>query len=202
MKVGPKYKIARRLGAGIFEKTQTQKFALSAGRRTKPVPGVNPKSSFGIGQLEKQRARYSYLLTESQLAKYVRFVIGKKSRNQAEDLFVQLETRLDNIVLRAGFAPSRPMARQMVSHGHFTINGKRVSIPSMQLKKGDVVIVREGSKNKPLFAELEKRVKEASVPAWIKSDVKAMSITVDGVPVLKLGEQPYDLMKVLEFYKR
>jgi small subunit ribosomal protein S4 len=203
MKVGPKYKIARRLGPSVFEKTQSQKFAISAGNRAKPAPGSNPKTSYGLGMLEKQRVRYGYLLSAKQLTNYVRAVIAKKSRTQAEDLFAALESRLDNVVLRAGFAPTRSAAKQMASHGHMTVNGRRVTVPSYKLKKGDVVAVREGSKTRAIFNDFEKKLKEAPVPpAWLKVDAKAMLIKVDGEPVLKAGETPFDLTKVLEFYKR
>ena len=202
MKIGPKYKIARRLGAGIFEKTQTQKFAVAAGKRVRPVPGANPKSSYAIGQLEKQRARYAYQISAKQLTNYVRGVIASKSAKQVEDLYAKLESRLDSVVTRAGLAKSRSMARQMVSHGHFTVNGVRTTVPSYHITKGAVIAVREGSKSSSMFAELEKRIKEAQIPGWITVDVKSHSAKVTGAPSYKSEGQPFDLAKVLEFYKR
>lgn len=202
MKVGPKYKIARRLGPGVFEKTQSQKFAISAGNRVKPVPGANPKSSYALGQMEKQRVRYTYQVSAKQLANYVNRVIASKSTKQVDDLFIALESRLDSVVLRAGLAKSRSMARQMVSHGHFTVNGTRTTVPSYHVKKGDLIAIREGSKASALFTDVDKRIKEAQIPSWITVDGKAFTAKLSGTPQYKNDIAPFDLSKVLEFYKR
>jgi small subunit ribosomal protein S4 len=202
MKVGPKYKIARRLGPGVFEKTQSQKFAISAGKRVRPVPGANPKSSYALGQMEKQRVRYTYQMSAKQLANSVRKVIASKSTKQIDDLFIALESRLDSVVLRAGFAKSRSMARQLCSHGHFKVNGVRTTVPSFHVRKGDVVTIREGSASSAVFADLDKRIKDAQIPAWVTVDAKAHSAKLSGVPAYKQDSAPFDLSKVLEFYKR
>lgn len=202
MIIGPKYKIARRLGAGIFEKTQTQKFALSEGRRKgKKDKRGGPKTDFGVQLLEKQKARYSYLLTEKQFSKYVKLSLAKKGDNR-ELLFTMLETRLDNVVLRGGFAPTRQAARQLVSHGHMTVNGRRVTIPSYQVKVGDKVGIREGSLKKPLFQTLDERLKNYHTPSWLKNDTEKKSIEVQGAPKLKTEELLFDISQVLEFYSR
>jgi small subunit ribosomal protein S4 len=202
MKVGPKYKLARRLGAGIFEKTQTQKFAVSASKRVRPVPGANPKSSYAIGQMEKQRTRYTYQISAKQLTNYVRDVIASKSSKQVDDLFAKLESRLDSVAARSGLAKTRSMARQMVSHGHFLVNGVRTTVPSYHIKKGDVITVREGSKSSSMFTELDKRIKDAQIPGWITTDAKTQTAKVTGSPSYKPDANPFDLSKVLEFYKR
>jgi small subunit ribosomal protein S4 len=100
-----------------------------------------PKSDFGVQMLEKQKARYTYLLSEKQFSKYVKSAIEKQGDNR-EILFKTLESRLDNIVLRAGFAPTRLAARQLVSHGHLMVNDRRVTIPSYSVRVGDKISIR------------------------------------------------------------
>ena len=146
----PKYKIARRLGHGIFEKTQTQKFALREGRRKESRERPRPKSDFGLQMLEKQKARYSYGIGERQFAKYVAEALAKKTTKTDELLFERLETRLDNVAYRLHLAPTRQAARQMVSHGHFKLNGRRVNIPSILVRPGDKIeLVEKFSKSPP-----------------------------------------------------
>jgi small subunit ribosomal protein S4 len=205
MIIGPKYKIARRLGPGVFEKTQGQKFALSEARRGK---GKNdnkkrggPKSDYGIQMLEKQKARFTYLLTEKQFSKYVKTSIEKKGDNR-EILYKTLESRLDNVVLKAGFAPTRLAARQLVSHGHIMVNGKRVTIPSYQVRIGEKISIRPGSTKKPVFATLTERLQKAMPPAWLKVDAEKQTIDVQGAPKLVITELVFDIGQVLEFYSR
>jgi small subunit ribosomal protein S4 len=201
MKIGPKYKIARRLGAPVFAKTQTQKYALSQERKMKNKRMSRPKTDFAAQQLEKQKARYTYGMTEKQFAKYVREAVASKA-DTVNTLFSTLESRLDNIVYRLGLANSRRFARQVVSHGHITINGRKVTVPSYQVKKGDVIAVREGSKNTKLFADLEEKMKTFTAPAWVSFDIKKMQGSVGGTPVYAIGENMFDLNAVIEFYSR
>ncbi len=200
MIIGPKYKIARRLGPGVFEKTQTQKFALSQARKGKG-DSRGPKTDFGIQMLEKQKARFSYALTERQFSKYVKQALEKKGTNR-DLLYHMLETRLDNVVLRAGFAATRLAARQMVSHGHLMVNGRRVTIPSYQVKVGDKISIREGSTKKTLFLNIEERIKGAQAPSWLANDLEKKVITVQGAPKLNQTQLIFDIGQVLEFYSR
>jgi small subunit ribosomal protein S4 len=201
MKIGPKYKTARRLGNAVFEKTQTPKYALNEQKKNKGRFS-RPKTVYGKQLIEKQKVRFTYLLTEKQFSKYVREVIATKAKNQAELLYQKLESRLDNVVLRGGFLKTRPLAKQASSHGHFTVNGKRVNVPSVSLKKGDKVVIREGSRTKGLFADIENTVKENTTPSWLKINLKDFSIEVTGEPVYNKTELHFDLQQVLEFYKR
>jgi small subunit ribosomal protein S4 len=202
MKLGPKYKIARRLGGSVFEKTQGPKFALNEQKRSRNRRMSRPRSTFGKQLIEKQKVRFTYLLTEKQFAKYIKAAIASKSASQSEFLYQQLELRVDNIALRAGFLKTRPLAKQAVSHGHFTLNGKRIDIPSIQLKKGDKLVIREASRTKGLFADLENTIKEAPQCAWLKVNIKDFSIEVTGEPTYNKTESHFDLQQVLEFYKR
>jgi small subunit ribosomal protein S4 len=205
MKIGPKYKIARRLGAAVFEKTQTAKFSLNEQKKSKNKTG-RPKrgggSVFGLLLLEKQKVRYTYGIMEKQLKNYVQKVIGKTKSNQSDYLYRLLESRLDNAVLRAGFLKTRPQARQAVSHGHFTVNGTRVNIPSYTLKKGDVVAIREGSKGKKMFEEVNKNLTEATTPAWLKVNGKDLSVEIMGEAIYNASELHFDLDSVMGYYKR
>jgi len=200
MKIGPRYKIARRLGAPIFEKTQTQKFQVRSQRNTKTTR-PRPKSDFALGLMEKQKARYTYGLTEKQFARYVAEATAKEG-NSGELLMQRLESRLDNVVLRAGFASTRQAARQMVSHNHITVNGVITNIPSMAVKVGDIVSIREGSKSKGLFSALPERLKTVRVPAWMKVDSELKKITIDGTPFAQQSELMFNVGTILEFYSR
>lgn len=201
MIIGPKYKIARRLGAPVFEKTQTQKYAIRAGKRALTQGRARAKSDYGLGMLEKQKARFSYGITSKQFTKYVKQAIEKKG-NSGELLVRTLESRLDNVALRAGFAPTRQAARQMTSHGHLTVNGGIVTIPSYQVKVGDVIGIREGSKKKALFATLDEKLKVAKIPAWLKLNFDKKEVTVEGIPNAPQSELLFNVGTVLEFFSR
>jgi small subunit ribosomal protein S4 len=205
MKIGPKYKIARRLGAAVFEKTQTAKFSLNEQKKSKNK-NMRPKrgggSVFGQQLLEKQKVRYTYGIMEKQLKNYVKKVIDKTKSNQSDYLYRLLESRVDNVVLKAGFLKTRLQARQAVSHGHFTVNGTRINVPSYSLKKGDVVAIREGSKAKKMFEEVNKSLTEANTPAWLKVNGKDLSVEVVGEAVYNPAELHFDLNSVMEYYKR
>ncbi len=206
MKIGPKYKIARRLGAPIFEKTQSQKFVLSqakkaGGRNSRKHPGSI--TDFNKQLREKQKARYSYLLTERQFSMYVKNSLNQKVGDKAETLFATLESRLDNIVWRVGLAPTKNAARQMVSHGHIMVNGRKTTIPSRQIKVGEKITVRKESIGKGIFANTEKTANESLIPNWLKSDGNSREFELISRPDLKrAGDLLFDLNAVLEFYSR
>ena len=201
MKIGPKFKIAKRLGAPIFEKTQTAKFAASASKFGDKKKHARPgsMSDFKRQLIEKQKMRFSYGITEKQLRGYVDEAV-EKSTKPVPYLMAKLESRLDNVAYRLGLAKTRRMARQMASHGHFKVNGKRFTIPSHQVKTGDVISVRDGSRGSVIFAEMEE--KSAGVPAWLKFDVKKLEGTVASAPTYEPTETLFDPEQVLEFYSR
>ncbi len=202
MQIGPRYKKARYLGAPVFRKTQTQKYAMRSQATTKTKKGRRGgKSEYGRQMMEKQKARYSYGVASGQFSKYVKQALQTTGDN-AKNLLRILEGRLDNVVLRAGFAPSHSAARQMVAHGHITVNGKRVTVPSFEVSVGDKLAIREGSKKKALFAKLDDTQKEAKVPGWIKVDMENRTISIDGEPATESSELLFDVGSVLEFYTR
>ncbi|GMQ94969.1 MAG: 30S ribosomal protein S4 [Patescibacteria group bacterium] len=205
MITGPKYKICRRLGSGVFEKCQTPKFALAEdrhhrnkrrGRRRKNL------SDFALQLLEKQKMRYTYGVTEKQFSNYVKEALAKRGVNATERLHEHLETRLDNVVFLLGFAKTRPAARQMISHGHIAINGKRLNIPSYKVGVGNVLSIIERSKNKPLFNGLPLRLKKHKVPSWIKLDAENIEGVMLDKPKPDKDRAAFDLISIIEFYSR
>jgi len=151
---------------------------------------------------EKQKARYSYLLPERQFARYVKDAMDDIANQPAQKLYERLEMRLDNVVYRLGLAPTKTAARQMVSHGHVTVNGKRMTIPSHYVKVGDTIAVREGSKNTQLFDNLAQRLENYQQPAWLTFDIKKLSGSVDGRPQVSDADLLFDIKSILEFYSR
>ena len=196
----PKFKICRRLGAGVYDKCQTPKFASSA---TKTMPsGKRPKAptEYGAQLIEKQKIRFSYGISERQLSNYVKKASSVKGAGTAEKLYESLENRLDNAVYRMGLGASRRATRQMVSHGHFIVNNHRVTIPSYELKLGDIIKIREGSKTKKIFDNLAGRLKDYNGPKWIAFDLNNLEGRILEKP--KNTESFLDLNAVLEFYSR
>jgi small subunit ribosomal protein S4 len=204
MKIGPKFKIAKRLGAPIFEKTQGPKFELSvartSNRRTNKRPGQ--ASDYKRQLIEKQKMRFSYGITEKQLRRYVDEAIAKEGHQPVALLIDRLETRLDNVVYRLGLAKTRRFARQMVSHGHVIVNGKKLNVPSHKVRVGDVITVREGSRQSVMFTALAETHDVVSVPAWLSFDAKKLEGTVKGAPQYNPTETLFDPEQVMEFYSR
>ncbi|MEK7138527.1 MAG: 30S ribosomal protein S4 [Patescibacteria group bacterium] len=212
MIIGPKFKIARRLGSRVFPKTQTTKFSLSDSSSFKKPGGRRPKalSEYGQQLLEKQKARYTYLLKEGQFSNYVKKVRGlhKPGVNPNALLYQNLESRLDNIVFRFGLALSRAAARQMVSHGHILVNGRRLNIPSHQLQVGDVVAIRPQSMSlgvarlagTPVGEEKPERGRQ--VPSWLAYDELKKEGKVLGQPLWGETESDINFGAILEFYSR
>ncbi len=199
MRIGPRYKIARRLGPDIFPKTQSPKYTLRVGKVM--VKGYG-RSEFGMQLKEKQRARFSYGLSERQFSRYVKNAIQKKGKRDDEALYTELETRLDNVIYRFGIAPSRQAARQYVSHGHFTVDDVRVTIPSYRVHVGSVIRLRKASEAKPLFVNLRDSIRDHQSPAWLRFDVQKVEGTVVGMPKLTRTELPFNIGAILEFYRR
>lgn len=197
----PKFKICRRLGPGVYDKCQTPKFSSSSGKFAGPG-ARRPKapSEYGAALIEKQKVRFSYGITERQLSNYVKKASLIKGAGTAEKFYEELESRLDNAIYRLGFGNSRRAARQMVSHGHFIVNNHRVTIPSYELKLGDVIKIREGSKSKKIFDNLAGRLKDYNGPKWVAFDLNNLEGRILEKP--KNTESFLDLNAVLEFYSR
>jgi small subunit ribosomal protein S4 len=202
MKTVQKYKICRRLGPGVFEKCQTAKFAVSEARHAKNKKNKRPKplSDYGLQFVEKQKVRFMYGISEKQFQNYINESVAHKGTPATEYLFELLETRLDNVVYRLGLAHTRRLSRQMVSHGHITVNGKKTTVASQKVHVGDIIAVRAGSSKSVLFADMAKKLKEYTLPNWLTFNVDTLSGVVQGKP--KNVEGYLDLNTVLEFYSR
>lgn len=203
MKTGPRYKLAKRLGATVFEKAQTQKFAISAERSAKNKRrGRGRQSEYGKQMLEKQRVRVTYGLPERQFRNYVRKALAAHSAQPSDRLHELLELRLDNVVWRLGLASTRRGARQMVAHGHIMVNGKKMRIPSCALSIGDQISVREGSREHGVLAGFADRFADRTVPSWLMWDAKSMAGSVVERPTTASADVAGDLISVLSFYTR
>lgn len=198
MKLGPRFKLAKRLGAPIFEKTQTQKFALSEARSKNSKKGKRPSqlSDYGKQFKEKQKVRFAYGITEKQLQKYIHQTINEKDSPAA--LFAALEMRADNAIYRLGLAKTRRMARQMVAHGHITINGRRITTPSQALRVNDIIGVRQGSRDGVLFQNAD----WTHPASWLTVDTDKKEAKITTEPVFKSTESMFDLAMIFEFYTR
>lgn len=194
--------MCRRIGSPIFEKCQTQKFAASEAKKARASSNKRPKqlSDYGQQLLEKQKVRFSYGISEKQLSNYVKVATAAKGKAVTETLYSLLESRLDNVVYRLGFASTRRFARQLVSHGHFTVNGTKVTVPSYQLRPGDKVAVREGSRSSVVFADFSKKVQNHTWPQWLQLAPEQLDGAVKERP--KFDDPFLKLDTVLEFYSR
>jgi small subunit ribosomal protein S4 len=198
--VRSKYKIAKRLGAGVFEQTQTQKFALAEARSKKKERRGRGGSDYGRQLLEKQRIRYTYGLSEKQLSNYAELAFSKK--DPSTELHRSLEMRADSVLYRAGFSSSRRAARQAISHGHMKVNGTRITSPSYRLKKGDKLEVRDGVKTSPLYAGLAEQENKRTPAQWLSADANLLAIEVAGEPQYNQMEAGLDYPTLFEFYSR
>lgn len=204
MKIGPKFKIAKRLGAPIFEKTQTAKFELSVARSANQRRGgrrPGQASDYKRQLIEKQKMRFTYGITEKQLRRYLDEAV-EKSNQPVALLMERLETRLDNVIYRMGLAKTRRLARQIASHGHICVNGKKMTVPSHRVKVGDVLSIREGSRQTGLFINLAETHEAVAVPSWVTYDVKKMQGEMKAVPVFNPTEALFDADQVMEYYSR
>lgn len=202
MLLGPKYKICKRLGASVFEKCQTQKFQLAEARAPRKTKGRRGGSDFGAQLLEKQKARFTYGLSESQFSRYVHEAMEKKGKDSIVGLLTRLESRLDNVIYRAGFVKTRRAARQMVSHGHVLVNGRRVNVPSFKVEKGMTVSIRPESRNSALYANRTDVMAETKAPEWMKFEDQGFAIKVEADPSVGEGEAPFSAPVIIQFYSR
>ena len=195
---GPKVKASRKLGVALNDK---------AGRymeRKNYGPGMHGnkrrrrQSNYGRQLLEKQRLRFQYNVSEKQLVNYFKNAAQAKGVT-GETLVQLLETRLDALVLRTGFAPTIHAARQVVGHGHLQVNGRKVNIPSFTCQPGDVIEVREKSRKLRIFNEPNRTT---AVPGYLSVDETGYKATVNGIP--RRDEVPVicEIPLVVEFYSR
>ena len=198
MKQVKKYKISRRLQAPVFEKCQTQKFVLREQNRA-PKRRRGQLSSFGKQLIEKQKVRYLYNISERSLKNYVNTAVDSMG-DSVTTLAHQLEGRLDNVVYQLGLAPTRRMARQMVSHGHFTVNCRKMTIPSYQVRAKDEIGIRPQSVGTTLFTTILNSNDLKPRAEWVAWDGKKQVGTLTGMPAIT--DAIFSLPSVLEYYSR
>lgn len=172
-------------------------------RKSSRQPKRQPRkvSEYGIQLKEKQKAKFIYGILEKQFRGY--YDKAKKMQGvTGENLLILLERRLDNVVYRSGLAATRRQARQLVSHGHISVNGKRLDIPSALIKAGDVVAIKESSRGNTFFKGLAESFDSLSTPAWISADAQSLSAAVTRFPNRDEIDIPVDEQMIVELYSR
>ncbi|MBN2388983.1 MAG: 30S ribosomal protein S4 [Anaerolineales bacterium] len=210
---GPACKLCRREGEKLFLKGERCFSPKCAFERREYAPGQHGRSGrrggrgtgresdYGKQLRAKQRARRVYGVFERQFRRYYSKAI--KARGVTGLMLLQiLESRLDNIVYRLGYAASRAQARLMVTHGHFTVNGRRTDVPSMTLRVGDVVAVRSGSNDRPFFKELPDLAEARNIPAWLERDVKQLTGSILRMPERAEIDGSLNEQLIVEYYSR
>ncbi|MBQ8808504.1 MAG: 30S ribosomal protein S4 [Clostridia bacterium] len=199
-------RLCRREGQKLFlkgDRCYSDKCAIA---RREYAPGQHGQgrkkiSEYGLQLREKQKVKRYYGIAEKQFAHYFELA-SKKSGIVGENLLTLCESRLDNVCYRAGFGMSRPEARQLVRHGHFTVNGKKVNIPSYIIKEGDVIALADKSKDSPKIKAILEANEGKSVPAWLQLDSNAHSVTV--LNLAKREDIEYEINETLivELYSK
>lgn len=208
--LGPVCKLCRREGEKLFLKGERCLSAKCAVERRAYPPGAHGRDSqFRRGRAsdysqqlrEKQKVRRIYGVLERQFRRYYREALRRKGLT-GENLLIILESRLDNVVYRLGFASSRAQARQLVQHGHFYINGQRVTIPSMLLKPGDEMTVRPQSRKLQYFKDMAKVLDEKDVPNWLSLDATNLVGHVLNLPTREEIASTINEHLIVEYYSR
>ena len=201
---GPSCRLCRREGQKLFLKGERCYSGKCALEKRSYAPGQHGQgrkksSDYGLQLREKQKAKRFYGLQETQFRNLFEKAAAKKGIT-GENLLIMLETRLDNVVFRMGLASSRKEARQLVTHGHFTVNGKKADIPSMALKAGDVVAVKEKSTSSPKFKEIKEMT--ISTPAWVTIDTQKLEGKVLAMPTRDQIDTPVAEHLIVELYSK
>ena len=203
---GPSCKLCRREGCKLFlkgEKCTSGKCAFDHRSTAPGQHGANRKkvSEYGVHFREKQKARRYYGVLESQFVRYYEMA-EKKEGVTGENMLSILETRLDNTVYRMGMAASRKEARQLVLHGHFTLNGKKVTIPSLLLKVGDVIAVKEASRSSEKIKALSETLASNVAPKWLDVNASDLSAKVIALPARDDIDFPFTEQLIVEHYSK
>ncbi|HNT74824.1 MAG TPA: 30S ribosomal protein S4 [Anaerolineae bacterium] len=208
--IGPACKLCRREGMKLYlkgDKCYVDKCPFE--RRSYP-PGQHGKgagfqrrklSDYAMQLREKQKARRIYGVLERQFRRYFRVALRRPGMT-GENLLAVLETRLDNVVYRLGLADSRSQARQLVSHGHFTVNGRKTDVPSLLVRPSDVVCVRPESRRDKYFKERRELLGKRQVPAWLSFDEETLDARVLAFPTRPEIDVPIEEQLIVEFYSR
>ena len=208
--IGPVCRLCRREGEKLFLKGSrclTPKCPVEKRGYIPGQHGPNSKakraknSDYSLQLREKQKVRRLYGVLEAQFQRYFREALKKRGVTGAQ-LLILLERRLDNVIYRSGFAPSRPAARQLVSHAHFTVNGHPVDVPSYLVKAGDKIAVRETSRHLPYWKTVSEDKETPGIPQWISTDRSNLSVIIQALPTREQIEVPFKEQLVVEYYSR
>jgi small subunit ribosomal protein S4 len=205
--IGPVCRLCRREGMKLFlkgERCYTEKCAIE--KRNVP-PGQHGRSrraklvGYGMQLREKQKVKRIYGVLENQFRRY--FEAADRQKGITGELLLQmLERRLDNVVYRLGFATSRPQARQLVRHGHFSVNGRKVDIPSYAVRQGDMVAVRQGSRENATIKYAMEEVKGRGIPEWLVPDEAGLAGKVSSLPTREQINLPVQEQLIVELYSK
>ncbi len=201
-----KEKLERSLGMKLFLKADRCNSPKCAMVRHPQRPGMHggkrrrkSLSEYGEQLLEKQRIRASYGLREKQLASLVNKSM-KKTGSVGETIISSLERQLFNVIFRLGMAPSRIVSRQFIGHGHFMVNGKKVTIPSYSTKIGDVISIKPVSRELLIFKDLSDKLKKYEMPEWLEMDKEKLDGKIKSMP--QNIEMPFDINLVVDYYSK
>jgi small subunit ribosomal protein S4 len=198
-------KMSRRDGVALSASDKViktmQKRPYSPGQHGSAKGRASRLSVYGQQLREKQKAKRIYGVLEKQFRNYFAKAT-KMEGNTTENLGRLLEMRLDNVIYRMGFAKTRPQARQMAAHALFLVNGQKVNIPSYQVRVDDVISIRKNKLNKPIFANLDERLKSHTVPGWLHLESSAKEAKVVSLPQGEDLKEVYDPKLIVEFYSR
>ncbi|MBF8376858.1 30S ribosomal protein S4 [Alicyclobacillus mali] len=203
---GPVCRLCRREGIKLYlkgERCFSEKCAVDKRPYAPGQHGQGRKrtTEYGMQLREKQKARRYYGVLENQFERYYEEAARRRGVT-GETLLQLLESRLDNVVYRLGFAASRAEARQLVRHGHIHVNGHRVDIPSFLVKEGDVVSVREKSRDNARLKELAELIPSRTIPAWLELDIENWTAKVLRRPARDEIDAPVQEQQIVEFYSR
>jgi small subunit ribosomal protein S4 len=207
--IEPVCKLCRREQEKLFLKGDRCLSAKCAVERRNYAPGMHGQkgqfrrkvSDYGLQLREKQKARRIYGVLEAQFRRYYREALRRPGMTGATLLSI-LERRLDNVVYRLGFADSRAQARQLVQHGHVQLNGRKATIPSLIVKPGDLIAIREQSKSLPVIQGIAQIIDSRRSPDWLSRDDRALSGRVLSIPTRDEVEIPLKEQLIVEFYSR
>ncbi|KUG28681.1 ssu ribosomal protein s4p (s9e) [hydrocarbon metagenome] len=203
---GAKCRLCRREGAKLFLKGDRCFTDKCAYERRPYAPGQHGRirkkmSDYAVQLREKQKVRRMYGILEEQFRAYFQRADMKKGVT-GDNLLIFLERRMDNVIYRMGFANSRNQARQLVRHGVFTLNGRRVTVPSIQVKAGDQVGVREQNRTSPIIKEAQQVIARRGCPAWLEVDGENLKGKVNAMPTREDIQFPINEQLIVELYSK
>ena len=207
---GPVCRLCRREGEKLFLKGERCFSPKCSFERRGYAPGQHGKgaqfrrrrdSDYNRQLRAKQKARRSYGILERQFRRYYQVSLSRRGLTGLNLLQI-LESRLDNVIFRLGYADSRAQARLLVTHGHFTVNGRRTDVPSMLVSQGDVIAVREGSQGRTFFKDLSAVAEDRTVPSWLSRELKSLSGSVIRLPERSEIDSNLQEQLIVEYYSR